>query len=161
MREDINLYAKGCTNNWNNGCYSTGSMHWHEGLLHYNNNKAIPVGGKRTKPFRSLKIVSKEDFGYGNLTIKFKLPRGNYLWPALWMLPTVNHQWPIGGEIDIIESMGNSPDSGFGLNYESVSSALHFGYNKSLYPISYTPFAEKVQNISYDRHNLNNKWHND
>ena len=55
LREDINLYGYGCTNNWNNGCYSKGSMHWNKGELHYVNNKPIPVGGKRTKPFISTK----------------------------------------------------------------------------------------------------------
>ena len=159
LREDLDLYALGCTNNWNNGCYSKGSMHWNKGELHYVNNKPVPVGGKRTKPFISTKLISKKSFGYGNLTVEFKLPKGNYLWPAIWMLPETNYAWPIGGEIDLIESMGNSPDSGFGLNYESVSSALHLGYKKSLYHILFTPFAEKMQNLSFNRHNLNNDWH--
>ena len=154
LRDNLDLYSKGCTNNWNNGCFSSGSMNWKNGLLHYDNNIPIPVGGLRSKPFKSLKLISKKSFGYGNLTIRFKLPKGNFLWPAIWMLPSVNHIWPIGGEIDIIESMGNSPDSGFGLNYNSVSSALHFGYKKSLYSIAYTPFAERVQKLSYDRKNL-------
>lgn len=154
LRDNLDLFAKGCTNNWNNGCFSKGSMHWQHGLLHYENNIPIPVGGQRTKPFKSAKLISKQSFGYGNLTIIFKLPKGNFLWPAIWMLPSTNHMWPIGGEIDIIESMGNSPNSGYGLNYNSVSSALHFGYNKSLYHIAFTPFAENVQKISYDRKNL-------
>lgn len=154
LRDDLDLYQKGCTNNWNNGCFSKGSMHWQHGSIHYENNIPIPVGGLRSKPFKSAKLISKESFGYGKLTINFKLPKGNFLWPAIWMLPTTNYIWPIGGEIDIIESMGNSPNSGYGLNYNSVSSALHFGYNKSLYPIAFTPFAEKVQKISYDRKNL-------
>jgi hypothetical protein len=158
LREDLDLYPYGCNNNWNNGCYSKGSMHWNKGELHYENNKPIPVGGKRTKPFISTKLVSKKEFGYGNLTIEFKLPKGNFLWPAIWMLPSTNHPWPVGGEIDIMESMGNSPESGFGLNYKSVSSALHFGYNKSLFPIAYTSFAEKVQKVSYNRNNLNDDW---
>lgn len=159
LRDDIDLYALGCKNNWNNGCYSKGSMHWNKGELHYVNNKPVPVGGKRTKPFISTKLISKKSFGYGNLTVEFKLPKGNFLWPAIWMLPETKHPWPIGGEIDLIESMGNSPDSSFGLNYESVSSALHLGYKKSLYHILFTPFAEKIQKQSFNRKNLSDDWH--
>ena len=94
LREDLNLYSLGCTNNWNNGCFSSGSMHWNKGELHYHNGIPIPVGGKRTKPFRSTKLVSKISFGYGKLIIEFKLPKGNYLWPAIWMLPDSNLPWP-------------------------------------------------------------------
>lgn len=159
LRQDLDLYALGCTNNWNNGCYSRGSMHWSHGTLHYENGVPIPVGGQRAKPFRSVKLVSKMGFGYGLLKVKFKLPKGNYLWPAIWMLPYTNVPWPTGGEIDLVESMGNSPGSGYGLDYSSVSSALHFGYNESFYGIAYSPFAEKVQEESFNRFNLDDDWH--
>jgi len=159
LRDNIDLYSLGCTNNWNLGCFKKGSMHWKHGELHYHNGVAIPVGGHRSKPFRSTKLISKNSFGYGKLSIDFKLPKGNFLWPAIWMLPESNIPWPMGGEIDIIESMGNSPESGFGLDYSSVSSALHFGNEKSLYPILYTPFAEKVQKQSFNRKNLTDDWH--
>ena len=159
LREDLNLYSLGCSNNWNNGCFSSGSMHWNKGELHYHNGKAIPVGGKRTKPFRSTKLVSKMGFGYGKLIIEFKLPKGNFLWPAIWMLPYSNNPWPKAGEIDLVESMGNSPNLGYGLDYNSVSSALHFGDTKSLYGIAYSPFAEYVQEESFNRRNLNDSWH--
>lgn len=160
LREDIDLYGYGCTNNWNNGCYSKGSMHWNKGELHYVNNKAIPVGGKRTKPFISTKLVSKKTFGYGTLTVVFKLPKGNYLWPAIWMLPATNKIWPIGGEIDLMESMGNSPEMGFAMNYKTVSSALHYGYNESLFPIIFSEFAEKIQKVTFNRFDLSDDWHN-
>lgn len=160
LREDLNLYSYGCTNNWNNGCYSKGSMHWNKGELHYINNKPIPVGGKRTKPFISTKLVSKQKFGYGKLDVEFKLPKGNFLWPAIWMLPATKKIWPIGGEIDLMESMGNEIGSGYSMNYRTVSSALHYGYNESLFPILFTPFAEKIQEETFDRYNLDNYWHN-
>ena len=56
-------------------------------ISHWINGKPIPVGGYRTKPFYSTKLISKESFGYGLLSVQFKLPKGNYLWPAIWMLP--------------------------------------------------------------------------
>ena len=39
-----------------------------------------------------------------------KIPTGDWLWPAIWMLPAKSAygQWPASGEIDIMESRGNS-----------------------------------------------------
>ena len=38
------------------------------------------------------------------------MPLGDWLWPAVWMLPAqhVYGQWPASGEIDIVESRGNA-----------------------------------------------------
>lgn len=162
LRDDLDLYSVHCTNNWNNGCFSSGSIHWNKGNLHYVNNKIVAVGGKRTKPFLSTKLISKQSFGYGTLSVQFKLPKGRYLWPAIWMLPKNKWPWPTGGEIDLMESMGNPPEDKFNLNYKSASSALHFGESYSFYDIAYTNFAETIQKESFDRHNLytDNNWNN-
>ena len=90
-----------------------------------------------------------------NLAIAASLPKGNFLWPAIWMLPATKKIWPIGGEIDLMESMGNSPEMGYALNYKTISSALHYGYNESLFPIIFSPFAgigsEGYQSIKFGR----------
>lgn len=43
--------------------------------------------------------------------MRARLPRGDWLWPAIWMLPVRQDYgpWPMSGEIDIIESRGNDP----------------------------------------------------
>ncbi|KAF8589550.1 glycoside hydrolase family 16 protein [Ramaria rubella] len=48
---------------------------------------------------------------YGKVEIRAKAPKGDWLWPALWMLPVDNvyGPWPLSGEIDIMESRGNGP----------------------------------------------------
>jgi len=50
-------------------------------------------------------------FRYGRVEIAARLPVGDYLWPALWLLPASNQYgiWPASGEIDIMESTGNNP----------------------------------------------------
>ena len=82
-------------------------------------------------PIKSARIRTAESFNfkYGKVEVKAKLPIGDWLWPAIWMLPT--HQqygiWPSSGEIDIMESRGNSvEDYSFG-GYENFGSTLHWG----------------------------------
>ncbi|KAK1758048.1 glycoside hydrolase [Echria macrotheca] len=65
---------------------------------------------------------------YGRVEVTAKLPEGDWLWPAIWMMPTDDKYgpWPQSGEIDIAESRGNNytyPQGGNNI----VSSALHWG----------------------------------
>ncbi|KAH7867750.1 concanavalin A-like lectin/glucanase domain-containing protein [Lentinula edodes] len=48
---------------------------------------------------------------YGRVQVRAKLPLGDWLWPAIWMLPQNNTYgpWPLSGEIDIMEARGNAP----------------------------------------------------
>jgi len=161
LREDFDLRDRGCKGS---SCHTMGTFHWEEHSnkawtycsdvhrLHsgctVGDNFPVPTGGWRARPFESSKLTSTQSFGYGTLRVTFKLPRGNFLWPAIWMMPAVEREWPFNGEIDLMESMGNAPGyKNLGLDYRSVSSALHWG-TSSLFPISYTPFYETVINGS-------------
>lgn len=44
---------------------------------------------------------------YGRIEARIKLPRGQGMWPAFWMLG--NGDWPVSGEIDIMENVGKEP----------------------------------------------------
>src|SRR3954464_10117988 len=44
---------------------------------------------------------------YGRFEARIKIPRGQGLWPAFWMLGGGN--WPNDGEIDIMENIGKEP----------------------------------------------------
>lgn len=63
----------------------------------------------------------KQEFQYGRVDIRAKLPKGQGIWPALWMLgsniSTIG--WPACGEIDIMELLGHEP--------YKVHAALHYG----------------------------------
>lgn len=60
------------------------------------------------------------EWSFGHLEARMKLPSGQGIWPAFWMLPTDPAQaWPTSGEIDIFEAVGQS--SNF------AHSTLHFG----------------------------------
>ncbi|KAJ7040765.1 glycoside hydrolase family 16 protein [Mycena alexandri] len=67
-------------------------------------------GGTIINPVMSARLSTKDHFAmtYGRVEVRAKLPRGDWLWPAIWMLP-VNGTWPLDGEIDIMEARGNAP----------------------------------------------------
>ena len=53
---------------------------------------------------------------YGRFEARIKLPRGQGMWPAFWMLGanTFEVGWPAGGEIDIMEYIGREPKVVYG-----------------------------------------------
>ncbi|CAM1501820.1 Fc.00g038040.m01.CDS01 [Cosmosporella sp. VM-42] len=83
-------------------------------------------------PTRSGRINTKKGatIKYGSVEVTAKLPQGDWLWPAIWMMPVKNTYgpWPASGEIDIMESRGNNWTYEQGGN-NIVSSALHWGPN--------------------------------
>ena len=63
-------------------------------------------------PFTSARLNSRklQEFQYGHIEARLKLPYGQGIWPAFWMLGG-NASWPNGGEIDIMEFIGKTPDT--------------------------------------------------
>ena len=51
-----------------------------------------------------------QEFQYGRIEARMKLPSGQGIWPAFWMLGS-NASWPLGGEMDIMEYVGKTPDT--------------------------------------------------
>lgn len=52
----------------------------------------------------------KASWTHGLVEVRAKLPCGRGTWPAIWMLPDPPaDQWPLGGEIDIMEHVGHEP----------------------------------------------------
>lgn len=69
----------------------------------------------------------KKDFKFGRIDIRAKLPVGNGIWPALWMLGiNINSVgWPACGEIDIMELVGSYPGRVTGTMHWKTSNGLH------------------------------------
>ena len=69
------------------------------------------TNGTIVNPVKSARLSTKKGatIKYGRVEVEAKLPAGDWLWPAMWMLPTQNvyGDWPLSGEIDIVESRGN------------------------------------------------------
>ncbi len=67
----------------------------------------------------------KFDFRYGRVEVRARIPSGQGIWPAIWMLhsnPEIYGPWPTGGEIDIMEAF----NYGVGGN-ATTSAATHYG----------------------------------
>ncbi len=78
---------------------------------------------KVTADYSSGKIISKDKvaFTYGRVDFRAKLPAGNGLWPALWLLPNDDSYgvWAASGEIDVMEARGRINNS--------TSGTIHYG----------------------------------
>jgi len=88
------------------------------------------TNGTYVPPTKSGRINTKKgaSIKYGRVEVVAKLPEGDWLWPAIWMMPVEDNYgpWPASGEIDIMESRGNNYTYSQGGN-NIVSSALHWG----------------------------------
>ena len=56
----------------------------------------------------------KFSFTYGRVEARIKIPKGQGIWPAFWMLGANidSAGWPTCGEIDIMENIGKASDQG-------------------------------------------------
>ncbi len=69
-----------------------------------------------------LNTQNKVDFTYGKVVVRARVPEGQGLWPAIWMMPANQNKygpWPRCGEIDIMEILGSQPDL--------THSTIHYG----------------------------------
>jgi len=66
----------------------------------------------RGSNYTSSRIKTKNSWKYGKFEIRAKLPPGRGTWSALWALPTdwEYGNWPLSGEIDIMEHVGYDED---------------------------------------------------
>lgn len=64
--------------------------------------------GGRNYTSARMKTQGKKSFRYGRIDIRALLPKGQGMWPALWMLGNdiTSVGWPKCGEIDIMEMIG-------------------------------------------------------
>ncbi len=81
------------------------------------------VTGTGNADFTSARVKSQglQQFTYGRVEARAKLPTGGGTWPAIWMLganfPQVG--WPASGEIDIMEHVGNQQNVIFGSTHDT------------------------------------------
>ncbi|KAF9292601.1 hypothetical protein BGZ68_000005 [Mortierella alpina] len=118
-----------CTGNYNYGCF-----------------RVAGAGGNYLNPVQSglVRSVNSFKFRYGKVQVRARMPKGKWLWPAIWMLPA-HYQygnWPASGEIDLVESRGNGPEYEAG-GHDQISSTLHWGpsYEFNRYTLTHENYS--------------------
>lgn len=111
-----------------------------------------PEEGDMIPPVRSARLSTKgkKSIRYGKVEVVAKLPKGDWIWPAIWMMPedSAYGVWPRSGEIDIMEARGNDrsyPEGGRNLYY----STLHWGPTSATDAYYMTTAAKKIRRGAY------------
>ncbi|WP_433167526.1 discoidin domain-containing protein [Kribbella sp. CA-247076] len=77
-----------------------------------------PLSGSTTCQYTSARMNTGNKFHttYGKIEARIKVPKGNGLWPAFWMMGAdflTGRPWPYNGEIDIMEILGRETTKGY------------------------------------------------
>lgn len=77
----------------------------------YNPTASRGPATRPTADYTAASLITrrKADWTFGRVEVRAKLPSGRGVWPAIWMLGSAG-RWPAGGEIDIMEFVGHTPD---------------------------------------------------
>ena len=136
------------TSNW---VFETGGGGWGNNELEYyqssnatvsNGNLVITakkqtVGSNQYTSAR-MKTQGKHQFTYGRIEARIKMPLGQGLWPAFWMLGANigSVGWPKCGETDIMEHI-NTDNKIYGTIHWYVNGHVSYGGNTTTTPASY------------------------
>jgi len=127
------------SSNWSHEI-GTGSNGWGNNELQYYTSENTTVNGGYliitareesvgSNNYTSSRLITKDkkSFRYGRVDIRAMLPKGQGIWPALWMLGKNigSVGWPKCGEIDIMEMIGGSGRE------KTVHGTLHWDNNGS------------------------------
>jgi len=90
-----------------------------EGLLVIKASKEHYTGrDKITREYTSARLTTRKSLNvtYGRFEARIKVPHGQGVWPAFWMLGQDIEKvgWPSCGEIDIMELIGKEPSNIYG-----------------------------------------------
>lgn len=84
--------------------------------------KTVHEDGKTTYTSGRISTQGKHDFTYGLFEARLKVPKGKGYLPAFWLMTTdedLYGQWPVCGEIDIMEIWGSRTKTNYG--------TIHYG----------------------------------
>jgi beta-glucanase (GH16 family) len=107
-----------------------------------------------SRAYTSARIETKGLFQqkYGRIEARIKLPGGQGIWPAFWMMGSNFESvgWPACGEIDIMENIGNEPSA--------VHGSLHGPGYSGGDPLTGTFTLPRKARFSHDFHLFAVEW---
>jgi beta-glucanase (GH16 family) len=105
-----------------------------------------------SRNFTSSRLITKgkKSFTYGRIDIRAILPKGQGMWPALWMLGENISEvsWPKCGEIDIMEMIGGSKED----RDRTVYGTVHWDNNGNY--ANYGGSTKLKSGIFYDEYHV-------
>ncbi|KIV81625.1 hypothetical protein PV11_03796 [Exophiala sideris] len=134
-------------------------QYYNEECSIYSNISTLAI----VNPVRSARLTTQgsKSIKYGRVEVVAKVPKGDWLWPAIWMMPddSVYGIWPLSGEIDIMESRGNSRSYSNG-GRQTMSSTLHWGTSWKTDNWFRTTHSHTIQRTDYSEgmHTFGLEW---
>jgi beta-glucanase (GH16 family) len=108
-----------------------------------------------------LTTLAKADWLYGRFEIRAKLPTGQGLWPAFWLLPSQGRYggWPSSGEMDIMEMLGHEPNIVHGtLHYRDKNG---HAFNGQSYQLPEGDFTNEFHVFAFEWDETEMRWYVD
>jgi len=96
-----------------------------------------------------IKTADLQEFAYGKVEVRLKVPSGTGTWPAFWMLGNEGG-WPDAGEIDIMEHVGYDPNT--------FHCALHTANKNGLNGQNFSSEQELDEAAANDFHIITMEW---
>ncbi|MGB3545149.1 glycoside hydrolase family 16 protein, partial [Rubrivirga sp.] len=99
-----------------------------------------------------IRTLGKGDWTYGRFEVRAKLPTGQGMWPAIWLLFSEDTYggWAASGEIDIMEAIGSEPGEVFG--------TLHYGGPFPSNVFTGAPFELSFDTFDRDFYTFTTEW---
>ena len=109
---------------------------------------------KEGNGYTSAKLTTQNLFSmlYGRVEVRAKLPEGQGIWPAIWMLGANidSIKWPGCGEIDIMECLGNEPSK--------IYSTIHYTNKDNIPEQNQGTYTLPTGTFSSDYHRYGVDW---
>ncbi len=104
-----------------------------------------------------IRSIDQGDWRYGRFEASMRLPKGQGIWPAFWMMPSdaVYGGWPGSGEIDIMELIGHEPNV--------LHGTIHYGpphnYSGGSYTLPNGDFSDDFYTFAVEWENGEIRWY--
>lgn len=123
------------------------------------NGKLVITATENNNSYKSARIKTQDkvELKFGRIDIRAKLPKGQGIWPALWMLgeniDVAGSGWPVCGEIDIMEMVGHKPSDLVGTVHYNDDG---YKYSSSSTTLSQGDFSDKfhVFSLVWDKNKI-------
>ncbi len=140
-------------------------QHYNDSNISFRDGCLVISATKTDKEYTSVRINTegKKLFLYGRIEARIKLPYGNGMWPAFWMMGEdfrkVGH--PSCGEIDIMEMVGGYDNKTNKLSDSVIYGSIHKPRNEYDNIISKTAKYDLKTSLSEDFHIFGIVWSKD